>query len=85
MDDVLLSSRVPSSHRLSGCNGYAFCHANKLLRCCGLGGRILRLEKLRAANNKNSVISENITQHQLGVGLLCSSCAALLLSHGHQL
>lgn len=56
MDDVFLLCRVPSSHCFSSCYGYALCHANKFLRCGGLGGWFLGLEKLREENKKNSVV-----------------------------
>lgn len=46
MDDVLLSGRVPSSHRFSCRHGDAFSHANELLGCGGLAGRVLGLKHL---------------------------------------
>lgn len=57
MDDVFLSCRVPSSHRFCGCNGDAFRHANKFLRCCGLDGQNLGLEKLREGATKRVPLS----------------------------
>lgn len=46
MDDVLLSARVPCSHRFSSCHGDSFSHANELLRCGCLVGSIPGLKHL---------------------------------------
>lgn len=46
MDDVLLPGRVPRSHCFGSCHGDAFSHANELLRCGGLVGRVLGLKQL---------------------------------------
>lgn len=80
MDDVLLSARVPCSHRFSSCHGDSFSHANELLRCGCLVGSIPGLKHLWTFQITNLIqgilksITPNCGKKKNERCLLCHSC-----------